>query len=119
MTRDQAMREARKRWGKNAIIEMRNQGVSSPEAREEATAKRDAHQAVYEALVKEKNDRLAQLDWLQELNAQIKAVGKLKSDESWRTHYYRFSVGNSMLGLAFMVQGQGDTWEEAFAKVKK
>jgi len=31
--------------------------------------------------------------------------------------YYRYAVGRVELGMFFLVEGQGDTWEDAFAKV--
>lgn len=119
MTRDQAMREAKKRWGKNALIRVSALGVSSPEARAAGTAAHLERKQRYEELKAEKEARLAALDWLRELNDKIAEAGKEMRNNQWKQSYYRFSVGTNILGFAFGVEGEGDTWEEAFEKASR
>jgi hypothetical protein len=45
------------------------------------------------------------------------SITKSKSGRG-RLARYRFIVGNGKLGKACSVQGQGDTWEEAFADAR-
>lgn len=113
MTREQAMKEARKRWGARAMIRA-HERLSSPEQREAAAAEVRAMKDRRDAIEREINERLAALDWYQQLTAERKDVVKNIEQNRWRQAYYKFAVGSDM-GFAFHVRGSGDTWEQAFA----
>lgn len=107
MNRTQAMKEAARRWGKNAAV--RDTGrPTSEDARKAASAKLPELRARYkEAAPDERKARRKELD-----------------DTLSIALSYRYSVGYVAgirgMGLAyFSVQGQGDTWDEAFAKALK
>ena len=116
MTREQAQREATKRWGKQACIRA-SESLSSPEKRTAAKAMRDAGKARIEAIDAEIKKRLLELDWYTALLAEKKNLrdkwGQVKGTGD--LSYYKFSVGKDV-GYAFHVCGSGDTWEEAFAQ---
>lgn len=104
MNRTQAMKEARRLFGKNAAI--RDNGKpTSEEMRKEASAKLPHIRArLAEAKGAERKEIRAELD-----AALGKALG------------YRYTVGcvQGACGFAwFAVRGQGDTWDAAFAKVE-
>jgi hypothetical protein len=101
MTRNEAFAELERRWGKNARCEVGNT-LSSPERRQAAAdqaqpleAERDALRARYE-----------------DIRRQLTSIDT-------RRRYHKFVVGfvrNPGAALEmFMVEGKGDTWEEAFA----
>lgn len=113
MTREQAQRQAVKRWGKRAYIRAEN-GLSSPEARAAASERWASTSTELEAVEKELANRLKACDWYQELTGKIRNLRKAKSEQGWFRHYYKFAVGE--LHIGFHVEGQGDTWEEAFAQ---
>ena len=115
MTRDKALREAQRRWGKKALIRAYDR-ISSPEERAEAREYFDAAKARIEAIDREIADRLAALDWYQALKAERAAMVKDKQTHIGRMSYYKFTVGRDSMGIAFAVEGQGDTWEMAFAQ---
>lgn len=94
MNRKQALAEAVKRWGKDAMIQDRPRCASSPEEREVARKQR---KYLRDTLTKE------------DLKKRHKDMDELLFD-SMR---YRFSVG-IFGGFFFGVRGSGDTWEEAF-----
>jgi hypothetical protein len=106
MNRSQALKEAVRLWGKKAAV--RDSGKpTSEEARKTASAKLPDARAMYKsAAPAERKAYRAELD-------SILSVALA----------YRYSVGyvGSAAGLFsyFSVQGQGDTWEEAFAKATK
>jgi seryl-tRNA synthetase len=112
MTREQAAREAKKRWGKRAHIRA-DEKLSSPEKRAAAKTQTDALKARRDAIDKEIAERLAALDWYQALKAERRDVSQRLDNVRWETHYYRFGVGELFVG--FHVHGEGDTWEQAFA----
>jgi hypothetical protein len=102
MNRSQALKEAARRWGNKAAA-VRDDGPSrpsSPELRAAASAK------------------------LKELNAaktkdETKEAREERMKQLYLCGHYRYTVGTvmTMCGLSgFFVRGQGDTWEEAFAK---
>lgn len=117
MTRTQAAREARKRWGVKAIIRA-YEALSSPEKRAAALHRLQENRARREAIDREVSERLKALDWYQQLQAERRECNKAVSEAQGRCHYYKFSVGKEEHGFAFMVEGQGDTWEEAFGKAQ-
>jgi hypothetical protein len=96
MTKSQALKEAVKRWGKNAAVQDKGkERASTPERRAEAKA------------------RLRQFNALPEGEKKVRR----KERDHWltETYRYRYTVGFIAHGIAFAVQGDGDTWEEAFA----
>jgi hypothetical protein len=119
MTREQAMKEARKRWGARAMIKA-GQEITSEERRERARAERLDIKQKLEALAKERAERLKALDWLQAMDAEIRALRAKETALISDSTHYKFSVGkiDDILG-AFFVRGQGDTWEQAFERAVK
>lgn len=114
MTREQAHREARKRWGKDAYARA-NVESSSPEKREAGRTERETLKARREAIDKEIDDRLKATDWYVALKAERAQI--VKRMQHTYGSYYKFAVGHlSLGGLAYCIEGEGDTWEEAFAK---
>lgn len=118
MTREQAMREARRRWGGKALIRAAA-ALSSPEQREAARATMAEANAELTRLKAERKARLDALDWLNDLNQQIAATQQRASVATSDAHYYKFAVGYDAHGFAFHVNGQGDTWEQAFSAADK
>jgi predicted RNase H-like HicB family nuclease len=102
MNQRQAMKEAKRRWGDKACLRDTKR-PSSAEEREEANARlQEARAALKEATPENRKERRAALD--KELTIALR---------------YRYSVGYvggiPAMGIAFFsIQGQGDTWEEAF-----
>lgn len=94
MNRTQAMKEARKRWGENAVIQDRPKCASTPEQRVAACDKR---KHLLAALTKE------------EKRARRKELDELL----YQSLRHRFSVGY-FGGFYIGVRGYGDTWEECF-----
>lgn len=115
MTRDKAIREAVKRWGKRALIRA-NERISSPERREVAQAAFTQAKDRITAIDAEIDERLAALDWLQALKAERRELVDRKRRDAYDMTYYKFNVGSTdrILG-AFWIAGSGDTWELAFA----
>lgn len=114
MTNDQAMKQAKKRWGSKALV--RNAGrFSSPERRAEASEKTTAARNRIKAIDQEIAERLKVLDWYQALTSERKELQKTASENSGMAMFHRFSVGKN-IGIGFEVLGSGDTWEEAFAQ---
>lgn len=117
MTNQQAMKQATKRWGKQALIQ--NGGhFSSPDRRAEAQGKAVAARARIKEIDQEIADRLKALDWYQSLTGERRELQKVASDNISLALRYRFQVGRNT-GLFFEVLGSGDTWEEAFAQADK
>jgi hypothetical protein len=104
MNAKQALAQARKRWGKKAAVED-YRVPSSPEIRAEAKAELERIKAM-------PTDDLSK-DELREVRKKADAA----RSTSWR---FRYSVGyiDGIGGLmsVFHVSGQGDSWDEAFAK---
>lgn len=92
-----ALAEAQRRWGKHGAV--RDDGkarASTPEAR---------HAGHLEAV-------------------RLNAIPKEERAADWRdardsaflqSMRYRYTVGKVVMGLFFSVEGQGDTWADAFA----
>ena len=119
MTREQAIREARKRWGARAMVRANDRvGLSSQEQRQAGSAQVKEWRERKEAIEREINERLAKTDWYQELSAERKKLYDQIQKNQWRTSYYKFAVGRD-IGIAFSVEGQGDTWEQAFASAEQ
>lgn len=119
MTEKQAMREAKKRWGKKAYIESRL-GASDTHARERAHAELKIARDHREAIGMEVIRRLRATPWWLEMEEQQKKLtDEIKTLQS-KAMSYRFQVGAlGLMGMAFCVRGQGDTWEEAFARASR
>lgn len=114
MTNEQAERAAKKRWGKAFFIR-NGESFSS-------TEKRDKNRDQYLAATKEVASieteikrRLSELDWYQELRTRQQTLRKEANNAQGNALYYRFIVGKCG-GVFNEILGQGDTWEEAFAK---
>jgi hypothetical protein len=117
MTRQQAEREAKKRWGARAMIRA-GEALSSPEKRAEAFAKIKASRERKEAIDREVKERLAAMGWYQALMAERQECLRVVSQTQGWASYRKFAVGRD-IGTAFSIEGQGDTWEEAFAAATK
>lgn len=113
MTRDQALRQAQKRWGKRAAIRAEGE-LSSPEKRAAAKERKDTLRSQKAELEAEITRREVAAG-IPEVRAQIQALSKPITSEMWESMRYRFTVGSvdGVIG-AFHVKGQGDTWEQAF-----
>ena len=114
MTRQEAIRQAGKRWGKRAAYRV-NGDCSSSEQREANGAKIRALRAEKESIIKDTNRRLQGIQWYRESCERQKAIyAELKTLSPMP--YYKFQVGSidGILG-AFHIKGEGDTWEQAFA----
>jgi hypothetical protein len=101
MNRTQAMKEAARLFGKNAVARDYKR-PSSPEIRAEWHEKAKALRAIPVGTRTQ-----------EERKALNEAVG-------WALHY-RYSIGelNTSGPFAFIaIRGSGDTWEEAFAKIE-
>lgn len=114
MTNQQAMKQATKRWGKQALVQ-NNGHFSSPEKRATASEQATAARARIKAIDQEIADRLKALDWYQALTQERRELQKEASNNTSLALRYRFQVGRNT-GLFFEVLGSGDTWEEAFAQ---
>jgi hypothetical protein len=97
MNAKQALKEARRRWGDKAAVRDEPRFASTDEKRAEARAQRSA---LMQSLTKE------------EQRARYKELDALLYD----SYRYRYTVGRIALGLFFAVEGQGDSWEAAFAQ---
>jgi hypothetical protein len=116
VTRAQALKAAKKRWGKRALVRA-NDALSSPERRDEARTRTIALRSRRTAIEAEIAERLAALDWYQALRAEQRAVAAELDRVNVRQSYYKFAVGRASLGgFVFSIEGEGDTWEDAFAK---
>jgi hypothetical protein len=117
MTRQQAQKEAQKRWGKRAMIRV-GELLSSPDKRAEAQAILKRNRERRDAIDHEVNERLNAMDWYRELMAERKACVRAVSEAQGWAAYYKFKVGRDV-GIAFSVDGCGDTWEAAFADAER
>lgn len=96
-----AMAEAAKRWGKNGAV--RDDGkarASTPEARAAGHAEAQRLNAI------PKDQRGP--EWREARDAAFSQAMR-----------YRYTVGKIVMGLFFSVEGQGDTWTEAFEKASR
>lgn len=95
MNGSQALKEAARRWGKNAAVkDLGAKLASTPESRAAARAR---------------------LHELNKLPADQKKARRKERDEAlFQTYRYRYSVGEIAMGIMFAVHGSGDTWEGAF-----
>lgn len=101
MTQRAAFAEAVKRWGKNAGIRDEPKLASTP-------AQRAEYSRLYQA-----NRELLKATTDVEEKRRLRAIER---DLAGRPHHHRYTIGHiAMGGLFFMVEGQGDTWEECFA----
>ena len=118
MTREQAQKRAQKLWGKRAAIRA-DGDLSSPEKREAAMARRDQIKA-QQAEIDEEIKRREEAAGIPELRRQWSELGKPRTQAMSDAMHYRFSVGfiDNVIG-AFNIEGQGDTWEEAFGVVER
>lgn len=94
MNKTQALKEAVRRWGKDAVIQDRPKQASTPEQREAARARR---QHLRETLTKE----------------ELKKRHQEMDDLLFQTLRHRYSVGVHG-GFFISIRGCGDTWEQCF-----
>lgn len=99
MNKSQALKEAVKRWGKDAVVMDERRNASTPEER---TAAREELQRLLKTLSSdEKRRRRHELD-----------------DLLYRALRQRFKVGVHG-GFFIGIRGYGDTWEECFEVADK
>jgi hypothetical protein len=117
MTREQAITKARKMLGKNAEIRV-SASLTSPDRREAARARANAAREQIDALKREiaEREQAAGIPELRERKAKLAQERDYAMAESC---HYKFTVGHVVSGLFLHVDGQGDTWEEAFAKAER
>lgn len=106
MTKQQALQKAGNLWGRHkaAVKDYGPKHPSSPEIREAASAALKAHREAFPNPKSGTPER------------------KERDNMLWKATHYRYMVGYvNSLGMFsfFSVQGQGDTWEEAFAAATK
>lgn len=95
MNRSQALKEAVKRWGNTACVQDRGAKLAStPESREAARTILRSINALPDA--------------------EKKARRKERDEALCAMYRFRYNVGTLAMGIAFGVNGSGDTWEEAF-----
>lgn len=117
MTRDHAIKAARKRYGKSAHIRA-GERLSSPERREAADVER-------RALLAKRNEMNQDLDRTTdptrraEVEAEIKRLNKAITEAAYWATYRKFAIGQIALGMFFAIDAEGDTWEEAFAEATR
>lgn len=105
MTKAQAWKAARQRWGKRAIIEHRHSALLESDK----LPLRARHKAIKAELAATPRSSETQAKRSALLREERELFGQLITD--------RCNVGNLMDILnAFHVMGSGDTWEQAFAK---
>lgn len=100
MTKSQALKEARRRFGPDAVVLDERRLASTPERRAEAREKLKELNALCTTHELRKQHRKERDHWL---------------SESYR---YRFKVAVHH-GFCIGIRGSGDTWEEAFADSDK
>src|SRR5260221_5729521 len=91
MTREQAVKQAQKRWGRHAIVS-RAPELSSPEKREKAKAEHEALKARRAGIEAEIRRRELEAG-IPELRAQIEALSKPRALAMWNAMRYAFEVG--------------------------
>lgn len=97
---DAALKEAIRRWGKNAAVRFDPHGIDKDE-------RAKAHEA-HAALRARKPTVRTGPEW--------QAWRKEEQELFGKTIWYRCTVGAVVMGLFFEVKGQGDTWAEAFGE---
>lgn len=118
MTRDEAIKRAKKLLGPKAFVEA-GERLSSPEERATNTGRIKAVRARRQEISEEINRRLKLEPWWQALHAEDQRLHtELKG--LYPIPYYKFRVGHvdTMLGWRHS-SGEGDTWEQAFEKAEK
>lgn len=116
MTRDQAIRKLRAMFGAKAYFRVGNE-ITSPEKREAGRADRDRLRAEAAAIDAEVTQRLIDTG-IQARMDEARALRKEADQRGWSSLGYRFSVGQ-LTFMGFLIEGQGDTWEEAIAAAAK
>jgi hypothetical protein len=117
MTRETAVRKLRAIFGATAYWRVGEQ-VTSPERRAEAAAERDRLKAEAAALTEE-IERIRRESGMAELERKRIELRKAAERAGSYAHYRRFAVGRIEHGIAFCVEGEGDTWEEAIAAAQR
>lgn len=106
LTLKTAYKKARKLWGKTACVE--DKGTKRGGTAQQRDQARSSQRERIERLTQEKGHKR---NWTPQERMEVQDLGAA----SFR---YRFTVGHIMMGMFFSVKGQGDTWEEAFAKAE-
>jgi hypothetical protein len=116
MTRTEALKAARRLFGKGASVS-EGRHPSSPEAREQALQKARAARWRVAEIDNELAERLAQLPWYAALTAERRKMQEAHKDGQGWAMYYRCRVGvaNSMY---VEHKSEGDNWQEAIDKAQ-
>ena len=104
MTKQQAMREARRRWGKNSVIE--DIGWKRASTKAERNAATQEVRAI----------RMLPRDEQRQHRKRLDELLSIQFGEQYRVGELTPLPG---LGAAFHIRGVGDSWEEAFAEADR
>lgn len=128
-TKKQALAEAVRRWGKKAAV--RDDGPRlrdgtpwpTPEERATLRAELEAHRAAKPVRpdITTFGDERPLREWRAALREFVEAEAAWKKREqrlSGLVRARRYSVG-TVPGLGFWIEGEGDSWDEAFAEVDR
>jgi uncharacterized protein (DUF4415 family) len=117
MSRSEALRAARRLFGKQAYVsELRH--PSSPTLREQAVMKQRAAVWRLAEIDQEIKERLAALPWYEALVEERRRVTKAKQDGMGWAHYYRCRLIVDEKVFA-AIKAEGDTWQETIDTAKR
>ena len=119
MTRSEAVTKLKKLFGEKLYYRV-GRTVTSPEKREAARAEHACLSALHLAAKALRDARsqavLAADTEYQRLKAEAASLYKDMNSVEGRSDY-RFAIGRN-IGWANVIEAEGDTWEECFAKVE-
>lgn len=119
MNKTQALNKAIKLWGKGAGVQDRGaKWATGPDVRAEAKAKLAAMPRQWLDVEPTPTDDQT-IGELKAWQARHRVWADEKRALAAVCHTYRFQVGAVAMGMFFEIKGEGDTWEEAFAKATK
>jgi len=120
MTRQEAFKKLQKLFGKKALYRVHTE-LSSPEKRQQAREAMEALRAKHEDVKVRRDARQKELladPTYQELVVEARALYQALDRARGEMSYYKFSIGTNE-GFAYMVEAQGDTWEQCFEELER
>jgi hypothetical protein len=118
MNKQQAMIKLRKLWGDKAMWRY-DESAPTADQREEAEALRltlrQARNEAEAAMEARRAELLADPEYVR-LKEAYQDADKRREANDMITRHYRVTIGRST-GFAFMVEAQGDNWQDAFDKL--
>jgi hypothetical protein len=123
LTREQAIRKLKAIIGPRAMWRV-SEGISSPEKRQRYHARTSTAEADRKAASAAMSARAAEVcaadAEYQRLKASYDEARKAASETRYRDDEsgYKFTVGKDAV-YAFVVEAQGDTWEEVISKLEQ